>query len=198
MNGRIKYRGLVLYGACALFGLTGCYGYGDLVDTCWPQRYNYMAGREFKTTFCPQVNNGKVLDQTIWNYHFETGTDRLTAGGLEHLAYIARRRPHSDTCLFLQTAQDISYDPSAPDKMAETRMDLDCKRIQAIQKFLTAQTNAQCSFQVAVHDPAEVGISAVAVLSSSTQMLTTRFKGGLTTSAGGAAPGGAAAAAPGR
>ena len=71
--------------------------------------------------FAPQVNNGQVLDQTIWNYHFEPGTDRLTAGGLEHLAYIARRRPHPDTAVYLQTAQDVAYDPASPDKLAETR-----------------------------------------------------------------------------
>ena len=41
-----------------------------------------------------------------------------------------RRRPNPDTCLFLQTAQDIAYDPNAPDKMAETRQELDLKRAQ--------------------------------------------------------------------
>ncbi len=193
MNGRMKVLSLVCCGACAL---TGCYGYYDLIDTCWPDRYNYMAQKEVKAAFAPQVNNGKVLDQTIWNYHFETGTDKLTAGGLEHLAYIARRRPHPDTCLFLQTAQDIAYDPNAPDKLAETRQELDLKRIQAIQKFLSAQTNAQCMFQICVHDPAEVGLSAIAVNSATQQMLTTRFKGGLTTG-GGAAPGAVSTSAPG-
>jgi hypothetical protein len=195
MNGRIQCTALVF--GCALVGLTGCFGYGELVDTCWPQRYDYMATREERAAFAPQVNNGKVLDQTVWNYHFEPGTDRLTAGGLDHLAYIARRRPHPDTCLFLQTAQDISYDPNAPDRMTETRQELDFKRIQAIQKFLTAQTAGQCVFKIEVHDPAEVGLSAVAVQSASQQMLTTRFKGGLT-GGGGAAAGAAGGAAPGR
>src|SRR4051794_20149177 len=110
MKGIINRAALVLCGALALGGLVGCYHMGDLYDPCWPQRYNYMASKELKAAVAPQVNNGKVLDQTIWNYHFEVGTDRLTAGGLEHLAYLARRRPCPDTNLFLQTAQDIAYD----------------------------------------------------------------------------------------
>lgn len=180
-------------------GLVGCDRYHDLVDPCWPQRYNYMARRELRAAFCPQINNGHVLDQTIWNYHFDPGTDRLTAGGLEQLAYLARRRPHPDTCLFLQTAQDITYDPREPDKLAETRAELDCKRVQAIQKFLTAQTAGQCVFKVEVHDPAEVGINAIAAGASAQQMLNTRFRGGLSGGGGGAAGGGGGGApAPGQ
>jgi len=196
MKGLIRTTGQALCWTCALSGLVGCYGTGELIDPCWPVRYNYMAKKELQAAIAPQVNNGKVLDQTVWNYHFETGTDRLTAGALEHLAYIARRRPNPDTCLFLQTAQDIAYDPSAPDKMAETRQELDGKRVQAIQKFLTAQTNGQCVFKIEVHDPGEVGLPAVAVQASSQQMLTTRFKGGLT-GGGGAAAGAASTPPPG-
>src|SRR5438132_1499098 len=33
------------------------------------------------------------LNQTIWNHHFEWGTDQLTPGGLDHLAHLTRRRP---------------------------------------------------------------------------------------------------------
>jgi hypothetical protein len=197
MNGIIRNIGQVLCWTCALGGMLGCYQYNEVIDPCWPQRYNYMAKRELKVAIAPQVNNGKVLDQTLWNYHFEAGTDRLTAGGLEHLAYIVRRRPCPDTCLFLQTAQDISYDPSSPDKLAETRQELDLKRMQAIQKFLAAQTNGQYVFNIQIHDPAEVGLNAVAVQSSVQQMLTTRFKGGLP-GGGGAAPGAVTTSPPGQ
>ncbi len=62
-----------------------------------------------------------MLDQTVWNYHFEPGTDKLTPGGLEHLAYLARRRPYPDPVVFLQTAQDVAYDPARRTKMRGAR-----------------------------------------------------------------------------
>jgi hypothetical protein len=206
MNGIIRKTGLVLLGTCALTGMIGCAEYYDVVDPCYPQRYMYMSRKEYKAAFAPQVFNGHVLDQTIWNRHFDTGTDRLNPAGQEHLAYIARRRPAPDCLVFLQTAQDVpldpkypdrtGYDPATPDKFAEIRADLDQKRIVAIQKFLTAQTTGMLSFKIEVHDPAEVGLSAIAVNASAQQMLTTRFRGGLVGGGGGAAPAGGAPAGP--
>jgi len=73
-------RTAVLSCAAAAGGL-GCYGYRDIVDPCWPERYNHAAQMEVKGALAPQVLNGHVLDQTVWNYHFEQddngiGTDR--------------------------------------------------------------------------------------------------------------------------
>src|SRR5207249_11454777 len=127
---------------CAvLFGTSGCYYlYRDLVDPCYPARYNCMARKEVVGAFAPQVHNGHVLDQTMWNYHFEPGSDRLTPGGLEHLAYLARRRPEADPMVYLQTAQDLPYNQAAPTELPEKRLDLDNKRITAVKTFLMAQT----------------------------------------------------------
>jgi hypothetical protein len=201
VKGFIRHVGLGLGWTFVLLGGLGCYRYRELIDPCWPDRYNYMARRELTAAFQPQVYNGHVLDQTMWNWHFEPGTDRLTAGGLNHLAYIARRRPHPDTLVFLQTAQDISYDPTAPDKLAEGRADLDAKRIAAVQKFLVAQTGGSCQFRVEVHDPAEPYLPAVAVYNAYNNMVTTRFRGGLQGSGSGAgaagAPGAVQTSAPG-
>jgi hypothetical protein len=149
--------------ACGLglLGMTGCFGYFDLVDPCYPERYNSMARHEVHDAFAPQVNNGHILDQTIWNFKFEYGSDKLTPGGLDHLAYLARRRPCPDTTIYLQTAQDIPYDPEHPEKFAEMRCELDTKRIQAIQKYLTAITCGDKAFQVCVHNPGDPGMSAI-------------------------------------
>ena len=65
----------------------------NLYDRCYPQRYTNLAQREVNLAFTPQVQNGHVLDQTIWNHYFEPGTDHLTEGGLAALQYISRRRP---------------------------------------------------------------------------------------------------------
>jgi hypothetical protein len=145
--------------AAATFGLSGCYNlYRDLVDPCWPQRYNCMAEKEVICAFAPQVHNGHVLDQTMWNYHFEDGSDKLTPGGLEHLAYLARRRPEADPMVYLQTAQDLPFNQAAPGELPEKRLELDNKRIAAIKTFLMAQTGGMGpDFQVIVHDPAVPG-----------------------------------------
>jgi hypothetical protein len=148
---------------CAgVFAATGCDTLiNSLYDPCYPQRYEAMARQEVGELLGPQEQNGHVLDQTVWNYHFETGSDRLTAGGLEHLAYLARRRPQPDPVIYLQAAQDISYDPANPDRFSQTRYDLDGKRIASVQKYLNAQTAGRhLDFQVLVHDPAETGIAA--------------------------------------
>src|SRR5437763_3401242 len=118
----------------------GCCHYRDLVDPCYPERYVYQARAETNAAFAPQVSNGHVLDQTIWNYHFDPGTDRLTPGGLEHLAYLARRRPAPDPVVYLQTAHDLGYDPAKSEELSNARDDLDKKRKLAINKFLLAET----------------------------------------------------------
>jgi hypothetical protein len=161
MNGFITKN---LAAACLVGGLSmavGCDCYRNIVDPCYPQRYTAMATQEVNASMTPQINNGHVLDQTVWNNHFEPGTDRLTPGGMEHLAYLARRRPCPDALVFLQTAEDIPYDQAAPDRFAETRALLDGRRIQAVQNYLMAQTAGRhLSFEVVVHDPAEVGMAA--------------------------------------
>jgi uncharacterized membrane protein YgcG len=171
----------------------------NLYDPCYPQRYEHMSREEVNDLIAPQVQNGHVLDQTVWNYHFEAGSDKLTAGGLEHLAYLARRRPTADTVVYLQAAQDISYDPSNPDRFSQARVDLDGQRIAAIQKYLNAQTSGRhLDFQVVVHDPAEVGIAGIPAATSVQKMYNgaqgvltgSGSAGGGSSSGGGGASGG--------
>ncbi len=191
MKGLINGRGL-LAGLCGLTlaGLGGCYGYHDLVDPCYPVRYETMSRHELIEDMAPQVNNGVVLDQTIWNYQFEPGTDHLTPGGLEKLSNLARRRPAPDCTIYLATAEDLIYDAAAPNKLVEARVELDDKRRDAILKYLGAETAGRSlSFNVVVHDPADPGFSARALGAAANGMVS-RF-GGAGTSAGGAAVGGA-------
>jgi hypothetical protein len=170
----------------------GCYEYRDIVDPCYPLRYNAMARQEVNSGMAPQVQNGHVLDQTVWNYFFEAGTDRLTPLGLDRLAYLARRRPCPDANVYLQTAQDLVYDQTAPERMAEARQALDDNRKAAVQRFLVQQTAGHpVAFTIVVHDPAEVGLSAIPVNNTVLQSYA-RFRGGL--QAGGNVTGGAGAA----
>jgi len=164
MKGFIK---ATVAGLCLGTGFTtlvGCHSYRQMVDPCWPERYNAEARLSVRDTFAAQQHNGHVLDQTVWNYHFEPATDRLNASGMEHLRYLARRQPVPDTNLFLQTAQDVPGAAGlAPDKSAEARSDLDNRRIASIQKFLAGATSGRAQFEVAIHDPGEVGIAAIPI-----------------------------------
>jgi hypothetical protein len=155
-----------LAASCLAGGLAsaGCWQYRDCVDPCWPERYNCEARHEVLASFSPQVANGHILDQTIWNWQFEAGTDRLNGAGMLQLDTLVRRRPQPDTRIFLQTARDaeLAYDPANPDKLVEARRDLDAKRIAAIQRYLTAQTAGRpLTFDVTIHDPMEVGMPAI-------------------------------------
>jgi hypothetical protein len=154
----------------------GCNGGGNgghggilccLYDNCWPERYNYQAAQSVMHTFGAQVENGHVLDQTIWTYHFETGTALLTRGGQDWLVYLARRRPAPDCHIFLQTAQDVVYDPNAPEKYVEERAKLNEERRASILRFLNAETAGRgLSFEVTIHDPPPVGLPAPAMAQS--------------------------------
>jgi hypothetical protein len=184
-----------LAAACLIGGLAlnaGCvHKYADVVDPCYPKRYSAVARAEVVGAFCPQVQNGHVLDQTIWNWHFVTGSDELHAGGRDRLDYLSRRRPCPDPRIFLQTARDIGYDPADPEKFADARRDLDTRRVLAIQRYLAAQTAGRpMSFEVVVHDPAPVGVPADSVLFSVRQF-TSAARGSITVGGAGFLAGGA-------
>lgn len=166
----------------------GCAHYPNKVDPCYPERYWDSSRNLVNEAFAPQVNNGHILDQTVWNEHFETGSDTLNAAGLKHLAYLARRRPQADPVIFLQTAQDIPYQQAAPQLLTANRSDLDNRRKVAIEGFLTAQCQGRTNFTVVVHDPAEVGLPGLPANLAIQQMYTTRFQGGLGGGGGGAVP----------
>jgi hypothetical protein len=137
---------------------TGCYHYQKCVDPCWPERYNAQARTEVIAAFAPQVQNGHMLDQTLYNSAFEAGTDKLTNGGMDQLDTITRRRPMPDPRIFIATARDLAYDPANPDALVEARVDLDNKRAAAIQKYVSAQTAGRPqTFEIVIHDPMPVG-----------------------------------------
>jgi hypothetical protein len=150
--------------------VAGCATYRELVDPCWPERYDSMARHAVNEAAYAQAYNGHVLDQTVWNYHFEsdpkTGapTARLTPAGMEHLKYISRRRPAPDTRIYLATAQDIPGLATQPaDKILEVRAKLNSDRIAAIQRFLAIQTGSPVAFAIEIHDPAEVDLDATQI-----------------------------------
>lgn len=162
MNGFIKRAVAAACVGASLAALGGCKLYDNFVDPCYPERYNAQARYSVDQAFATQAFNGHVLDQTIWNYYFQPGTDKLTDGGQVYLAHLARVRPAPDPKVFLQTAQDVVYDAAAPDKMVNARRELNEKRQQALYKYLQAATaDRPVPWEVAIHDPAPKTDSAV-------------------------------------
>jgi hypothetical protein len=194
MKGLIKHAVAACCCGAVVAGAGGCYHYRDLVDPCYPERYEYMAREEVRAALAPQVQNGRALDQTVWDFDFEAGTDRLTPGGLDRLDYMIRRRPQPYNTVYVQTAKGVPYDPANPDKEPETRADMDSRRVVAVQKYLAARSGGRgMDFQVLVHDPADMDVSASWAAQSISRMYT-RPQGGLITNSGGGATGGGGAA----
>ena len=135
--------------------ITGCFGYRDVVDPYYPKRYNVDARNSVKTALAPQVSNGNVLDQTVWDFHFESGKPELNAMGKDHLKRLARRRPVAQEVIFLQVAQN-------PDENVNNK-ELNKARSENIKTYITkiSEDKVHPEFQVVLHDPAEVSGSGI-------------------------------------
>ena len=133
----------------------------NAVDPCYPERYNHAARQAAFAPFAQQAHNGHVLNQTIWNYYFEAGSDVLTPAGMEKLDSLARVRPAPDPKIYIQAAMDIPYSADAAAKIGDMRAEMDVKRASAIQKYLSSvPAVAPVAYEVFVHNPATPGISA--------------------------------------
>lgn len=133
----------------------------NFIDPCYPERYNHAARQAVVYPFAQQVHNGHVLNQTIWTYYFEAGTEKLTPAGMEKLDSLARVRPAPDPKLYLQAAMDVQLTEANAAKITELRAELDAKRAQAIQKYLaTVPAVAPVAYEVYVHNPATLGINS--------------------------------------
>lgn len=156
--------------------------YRDYVDTSWPERYNSVARQEVVAPFATQVNNGHVLNQTMYNWYFEPGTDKLNDAGLQKLDSLARTRPGVDTRLYLQTARDLPATPESIPNLAAHRTELDARRAAMIQKYMAAQPGAP-AVEVSIHDPSVPSIAAE-FGGAAYRGMSVGYRGGLTGAAG--------------
>lgn len=162
--------------------ITGCFGYRDVIDPYYPKRYNVDARNSVRTALAPQVSNGNVLDQTVWDFHFETGKPELNAMGKDHLKRLARRRPVAQEVIFLQVAQN-------PDEKVNNK-ELNMARSENIKAYMTkiSQDKVHPEFQVVLHDPAEVsgsGIEAARIINGKQSGVTGVFTNGQSGSSSG-------------
>ncbi|GIW82442.1 MAG: hypothetical protein KatS3mg105_4249 [Gemmatales bacterium] len=158
----------------AIWFASGCGPqYHNVVDPCYPERYNNMARQEVNEGFARQIQNGHILDQTVWNSDFRRGTAELAGPGMQRLNYIVRRRPQPNTTVYVQTAQDVRYDPQNPDAFVEMRNTLDRQRIEAVRNYLeAASAGRNLNFNVVLHDPAAPDMNGAFMQQ---QMRTIRF-----------------------
>ncbi len=156
-------------GGCGGNGSNGAGGhssvedhYRNAVDVCYPERYQHAARQAVIAPFAQQVENGHFLNQTLWNYYFDAGSDKLSPAGMEKLDSLTRTRPAPDSKLYLQTARDITVTPDNVVKLAELRNDLDAKRAVAVQKYMANQPafGAPIAYEIYVHDAPIPGINA--------------------------------------
>ena len=136
--------------------------YRQFVDPSWPERYNATARSEVLAPFATQVSNGNVLNQTLWNWYFEPGTDKLTSAGRAKLDSITQTRPAPDTRLYLQAARDVAVTPENIDRVGTTRDDLTSKRAAAVQRYMATQPviGTPVAYEIHVHDAVPPGIAA--------------------------------------
>ena len=209
MNGFVRKTVAAACLGSGAVSLLGCASYRELVDPCYPERYNLEARKVTNDVFDTQAHNGHVLDQTIWNYDFERDernlpTDKLNGLGQQKLRYIVQRRPCPDGKLYLQTAVDVYVPLAEIETLSGRRQELDSRRIQSIQRYLNAQMagrNHAVAWDVCIHDALEVGqpspmaggaVGAVSVIGSYPKYQGS-FNGSLSGASGstGAATGGA-------
>jgi len=142
---------------------TGAVGDGAILrtyyDPCYPERYNATARDEVLAAFNPQVYNGHILNQTIWNWYFELGTDKLTPAGVAKLESLAQTRPNPDPRLYLQVARDVQVVNANVESVSADREKLTSRRAAVIQKYMASQPAVTpVAYEIYVHDPVVVGI----------------------------------------
>lgn len=162
--------------------------YRNWVDEAWPYRYDYAARQSVLEPFAQQAANGHFLEQTLWNWYFEPGSDRLTPGGIARLDAIARSTPVPDPKLYIQTARDIAATSDAPEKVHALRDDLNFRRALAIKQYMSSQPGIiPMPYEVFVTDAPVPGIySAFAAQSFRAQIA--GYTGTIAGGSGAAAP----------
>ena len=181
---------LVMAGGLASVGCAARGGAGDggrgrnWIDPSWPDRYNYAARQAVIAPFAQQVANGHFTNQTIWNWYFEPGTDKLNGAGMEKLDSIARTTPNPDTKLFLQAARDLGVTPENTDRIVALRDDLTAKRAAAIQRYMATQPGPTVLYEVSVVDMPTPGIYAP-FATQAFRGQTRGYQGGVSGGAGG-------------
>lgn len=146
MTRRIRVAAAVAVTAGILAGV-GCAGGSSLQsrfqdvnnNNSWPERNSFLARESVLHPFETQANNATATNDVILNAFFENGTDKLNGVGRDKLDRLARKMPYPNPTVYLQTANDVAYDATAPEKSVAARGELDKMRAQAVLTYLAAR-----------------------------------------------------------
>ena len=131
INGFIKQTAAALCLTAGIVTLFGCHAYREIVDPCWPERYNAMASGSVREVHNAQAYKGHILNHSIWLGDFDG--DKLNPSGIAKLKYIAHREPTALVMkVWLQNADE--NDPARRDFVNGLRT-------KAILAYLHTQRN---------------------------------------------------------
>ena len=144
--------------ACGIACLAGCATTCDHHPQYARQEFIQAAQSSLNRAFELQANNGQVLDQTIWNYHFYEDLEDLRPSGRAFLDRIAYLYPLRCSGLFLQSAHDIEITgPNSVDAYFERRQELNALRMKTVTEYLQRVAPGN-TLAVQIHDKPPVGL----------------------------------------
>lgn len=166
MLGRILSKAGLGCAALAVLSVTGCYGtFHEVVDPCYPERYNCKAREEVRAFREMQEANGTAIEQTLYVHYFEPGKASLNDGGIAFLERVSHRRPAPETTIWIQSAQntyDLDFTKEAG-TIAQKRTDLDNARKALVEQFLKVARPDVAFNVVTGANPGREGINALEI-----------------------------------
>ena len=77
-----------------------------LPDNEWPEPYTSMAKAEVLAPIDIQVANARAVEQTLWDYHFNSRSDHLNSTGVERLRWIVSHARRGHPVIYVAATDD--------------------------------------------------------------------------------------------
>jgi hypothetical protein len=105
----------------------------------WPEPYNYMARASVREMLNAQVTKGWTRETTLYDHHFEPGTNHLSSAGRRRLQYITQQVRPEHRFIYVQAGAEPA---DTQDRLAEVRNEAcavigaeNCPPIAAVNQF---------------------------------------------------------------
>jgi len=114
-----------------------------LPDNEWPEPYTSIAKEEVQAPIDIQVANARVVEQTLWDYHFEPNSERLNSTGRQRLRWIAPQAQDTYPVIYVAAIDDA---------------ELTQRRVARVQVVLDEIAGPDSGVQVVQADARMVGL----------------------------------------
>lgn len=105
----------------------------------WPEPYNHMARASVREMLDAQVTKGWTRETTLYDHHFEPGSNRLSSAGRRRLQYITQQVRPERRFVYVQAGTEPA---DTQDRLAEVRNEAcavigaeNCPPITAVNHF---------------------------------------------------------------